>query len=514
MEDIPFKPEDVRNGIKSVMNVDYETDFLPHIDGRYGFGLFPPSAEGATPQMVLYLGLKNGHEAAFDQVMQSRFRFDMEALEKLEGGEKGSDVEQNMQKLRNMVETHGVDWGGVYPANLAALHKEASAEGKEYWQDLRNPVTDASGIGQAMRDYDAKATRPGVDLAGTVFYQGLGEAQKTEDGVFYTAYAVYGYDSSGVLYRYDSETESTQKVFEDLPKIEKPAAVEPSQAGSAKLIETWQGVPVYSLGLELPKDELPEDIQPVFARKGDVWMLALTPDALKAALKGSQSAQLKQWVVQSGGKDPNALFFLDIKGAADLVKRFVPEIIDSDEDIKGFMQALEPWNSLFGASRQSKQGTEGKLDFNVDLDKVDLDAMGKFFAEATKEEAPVAEESSALSSLKANMYTVQTMVETFGVDHGGYYPKNVAELQTAASQPEADYWKALNNPFQDSENSDSSVVLINKADYIAGPEMAGKVLYEPIIDENGKVTVYRIFGIDSEGIIFSEDGEVLTLTNE
>ena len=41
-----------------------------------------------------------------------------------------------MHTLQTMVETYAVDWGGLYPPNLAALEAEARRPDRGYWKEL------------------------------------------------------------------------------------------------------------------------------------------------------------------------------------------------------------------------------------------------------------------------------------------------------------------------------------------------------------------------------------------
>lgn len=60
---------------------------------------------------------------------------------------------------------------------------------------------------------------------------------------------------------------------------------------------------------------------------------------------------------------------------------------------------------------------------------------------------PVQREGHALS-IKTNMHSFQTIIETYGVEQQ-QYPENVAELKLKASQTRAGmaYWKELHNPY-------------------------------------------------------------------
>lgn len=56
---------------------------------------------------------------------------------------------------------------------------------------------------------------------------------------------------------------------------------------------------------------------------------------------------------------------------------------------------------------------------------------------------------SKSSSVKANMHTLQTMVETYAVDWKGVYPPTLAALITEAQQTSerGAYWKEFTNPY-------------------------------------------------------------------
>lgn len=54
------------------------------------------------------------------------------------------------------------------------------------------------------------------------------------------------------------------------------------------------------------------------------------------------------------------------------------------------------------------------------------------------------QERSPLSSVKANMHTLQTALETYAVDWKGTYPSHLSVLVAEAQQ--ADYWKDFRNP--------------------------------------------------------------------
>jgi hypothetical protein len=102
------------------------------------------------------------------------------------------------------------------------------------------------------------------------------------------------------------------------------------------------------------------------------------------------------------------------------------------------------------------------------------------------------------SSVKANMHTFQIMLETFALENGGVYPKNIDDLKNDANK--RGYWKRMVNPYNFKEtivlkdffieqNLDSK--LVEKEKYTEGT-----ILYSPINNkETGFFNNYKIYGI-------------------
>lgn len=125
-----------------------------------------------------------------------------------------------------------------------------------------------------------------------------------------------------------------------------------------------------------------------------------------------------------------------------------------------------------------------------------------------------------VSSVKSNMHVLQTVVETYGVDWGGTYAKDLTALQKEATK--GTYWKDLTNPYTQKTG------LATKANHFQGsmmeyavyknykpsPQFSGLVLYEPIIDPKSKtVTHYRFYGCDVNGALIMDGEEPFTLYN-
>lgn len=126
---------------------------------------------------------------------------------------------------------------------------------------------------------------------------------------------------------------------------------------------------------------------------------------------------------------------------------------------------------------------------------------------------------SNISSVKANMHTFQTLVETYAVDWKGQYPPNVDALKEEALVTGKDYWKEFTNPFtgQSGKNiayTDITGFVIQANSVVsAKSENAGKVIYEPVIDGHHNILRYFIYGLDRSGSTILDKGRNFTLSN-
>lgn len=392
-------------------------------------------------------------------------------------------LETNLQTLNGMLANYGAEHEDHYPASAGELDAfiAASEEPESTFDDISNPVTEASGLGKAVADYAALGDKPGVDKAGMIFYRPVGK--KSAQG--YERFELYAYASDGELQKFDSETEESTVVRTDLPQVESGEAED-----MAKLLSK---------------------VQPVFARKNDVWMLAMNVPALKNALSGKvRPVRLEDQIARDKMQNPSVLFFLDMLSSGRYLDRFLPAEVKQDNDFQQLAQAMSPWHSLFIASRVlGKQGTAGVMDINADLDHVDFAKLGKFFEESAGN-ITSAQQRAKTSSVKANMHTLQTMVETYAVDWGGCYPKDIAMLEKEAKSSSASYWKDLTNPF----NQDLPA-LKDYSQNQAGEDDAGQALYKPGTQDQsiGCITYYEIFGNDADGQPIQDKGKDFILSN-
>lgn len=129
-----------------------------------------------------------------------------------------------------------------------------------------------------------------------------------------------------------------------------------------------------------------------------------------------------------------------------------------------------------------------------------------------------------ISSVKANIHTLQTMLETYAVDNNGNYPKNIKELEIEANKK--GYFKEIYNPYDRNlkstldlnksiSNLEKELKCISFFDYYNIP--AGVSIYNPIIDsKTNKVIKYYIYGTGlelKERIIIKDNGNFFYLSN-
>ena len=124
-----------------------------------------------------------------------------------------------------------------------------------------------------------------------------------------------------------------------------------------------------------------------------------------------------------------------------------------------------------------------------------------------------AQDRAKLSSVKANMHTVQTMAETYAVDWGGLYAEDYPTLETEAGPSNGNYLKSFNNPFTNATGAGSVGDGAGNL-FAATPTStagSGIVVYDV---NDPDFTSYRIGGIGKTAATLIEDkGAVFLLSN-
>ncbi len=119
-----------------------------------------------------------------------------------------------------------------------------------------------------------------------------------------------------------------------------------------------------------------------------------------------------------------------------------------------------------------------------------------------------AQDRAKLSSVKANMHTVQTVAETYAVDWGGTYPNLVSVLRTEAIAKK--YWKFFRNPFTSAVDIGADVTALVTTTTIPGIS-AGSVGW---YNSSTNTSAYSIYGSEkTTGKPLLNKGAVFILTN-
>lgn len=128
-----------------------------------------------------------------------------------------------------------------------------------------------------------------------------------------------------------------------------------------------------------------------------------------------------------------------------------------------------------------------------------------------------AQNRAKASSVKANMHTLQTIVETYAVDWGGVYAADVTMLKTEAEKSSYDYWKDVSNPFTGKTGLGKNGSMMDYKtyqNYKPHKDFAGLTLYAPEKTRKGEPLVkYYIYGCDKDGNLMQDKGQIFYLSN-
>lgn len=412
-----------------------------------------------------------------------------------------SSLKANMFTLQTIVETYGVDSGGTYANSIKTLKTAAEDESQgtsAYWMDFSNPMTEQKGLGQSVADYSA-LKRDGSQV-GMVFYAPRSPESDDKGQTSYTHYVIYGYGSDGQLYALSDDPSQIQSLDSDasLPVVEKNLKVADSEPQGPYL-------------------------DPVFARQGNILVLAQTPEILKRILdqKPHSHALVQRWQTQTGANQESHFLF-NLQNLKPRLEKLAQDMDEEDAKLFGpLMNNLAQSQGLYSFVREEPAGSLWKLILDLDLSQVPWDELIKPNLDTDAHDealtAPALDGSESEQaqnySVMANMHTVQTMVEIYGVDYGGVYPSELKTLEMAAkdtTQGTSPYWKELTNPYTQESGPDAT--LMKYKDYSPDPKYKGRVLYAPDAQDDTP-TKYWIYGTDGEGKLLTRKKQVFVLSN-
>lgn len=114
-----------------------------------------------------------------------------------------------------------------------------------------------------------------------------------------------------------------------------------------------------------------------------------------------------------------------------------------------------------------------------------------------------AQDRAKVASVKANMHTYQTALETYAVDWGGQYPADEEGAKDDSNDNNGNYWKDFTNPIDQALSSYTSTANQNQ-----NTDADGMVGYN-----NVNTTTYYIYGYDKDGNLIKDKGRIFTLGN-
>ena len=147
-----------------------------------------------------------------------------------------------------------------------------------------------------------------------------------------------------------------------------------------------------------------------------------------------------------------------------------------------------------------------------------------------------AQDRAKLASVKSNMHTFQTILETYSVDASGNYPADYDDAYTSAKKGNNTYWKDFKNPFSNKSGPVTATtsrygvpVLAaatagtasfgNRGTDASFPGSGGMVGYDAQLT-NGTYNGYKIYGADKPAvtgnnswIIDAQSGNPFILSN-
>lgn len=118
-----------------------------------------------------------------------------------------------------------------------------------------------------------------------------------------------------------------------------------------------------------------------------------------------------------------------------------------------------------------------------------------------------------LASVKSNMHTFQTMIDTYSMDVNGNYPKNVTELKKFATTGKTHYWRDFKNPYTREtgkgnayDDFDKNLREKKTIGWFFKKEVkcSGCVYYSFAMNKKGELNNYFIYGSDKNGEIITD----------
>lgn len=264
------------------------------------------------------------------------------------------------------------------------------------------------------------------------------------------------------------------------------------------------------------------NIKPAYCFVGDMFILGSNEDALKSIIdrldnkNDSFSLEGNSNFVKAKSMIANqntALSFIDLQAIANTISPLLSAGDKKDKDLEAILSILKKLEFIVGNASESDDSIKSDFILAGDLVNMNFKGLVDTFKEPSKNI-----ESSKISLVKSNMYSLQVVLETYGVDHTGFFHPNLSSLVKEANTKK--YFIDYANPFTNKKGIGTGKYVESYANYLKSKkkvDFKGTVLYEPSkkLDKKTKLsTGYKIYGVDGKGnLIKDEKNKVMILTN-
>lgn len=263
------------------------------------------------------------------------------------------------------------------------------------------------------------------------------------------------------------------------------------------------------------------NIKPGYCFVGDTLVLASNEDALKSvidrvdnknesfSLEGNDNFIKSKTMIQNQN---SAISFIDLQGIVNSVAPILSAADKKDKEMKEILSILKKFEFIVGNSSETDEMMKGEFVLSGDLVNMDFKGITSAFDKSNK-----ALDKAEVSLVKANMYSFQVVLETYGVDYYGFQPNSSSLIKEAKAKK---YWKDFKNPYTAKTGIGAGKSVESYANYLKSKkkvDFKGTVLYEPStkLDKKTKLsTGYKIYGVDEKGnLVKDSNKKVLVLTN-
>ncbi len=464
-----------------------------------------PDSKDRTPTLQTYLGLQQPAQSF--QALKA-MRLNPQPFGELFAGPyvkraQSSSVKANAHTLQTMVETFGVDHGGLYPEDMTSLLKAAKGE-NAYWKDVTNPLTQQSGIGKALDSF-SNFKRQGfpVSAAGQVFYEPLGKRQsldpKNPKLGGYPGYRVYAYLSEG---------EVAVLTNDDIWELKEPLTLKPwPETPDQGWRMTWQPDAAHSPLLQLTYSLRNEKLPLWLAENQGFLRLSTRPEPLltKPAASLLQAPEFQAARLQSA---PRQVVYLQIPKLLNLGAQV-------DEDIPAALpNCVQHVEHFVLEESATPEGSELHFRLQADMNKLDIGAMERCFEQDAQKQKQANQHEYHLVMLKMNRNLLKTTLLLAQAEDESFPPNLEALAKSSAGELLTSF--DFKNPVTEVSGLGVRGSLVDYADFAAaGPgTLPGMIIYQPLLTA-GKVMGYKLYMTDAHGqLILNEKGDPDVLSPE